>query len=249
MVIITAATVVLVLTSGIFATQILARQQGANEYDTMKKSLLTFDDAFRDIAFDRGGSRSVRFTTKYGYMKLIPNAETLNITVTEFADVNFMVETGAIKYSIPTSYVTYGEGHSSYILGSQNVAVKSANESMGRIFETQQSGFLTMDLNYGVRVTREGPSTSTTGGLVNYIDILVMRMNITKPMSLAGDFELVAKNLAITTIPHLSGITSASGMTCHVVVKMGANETTIEVPIGPGQIVFNLIIADIKVGN
>jgi hypothetical protein len=249
MVIITAATVVLVLVSGSYALQVLMRQQGANEYDTVKKSLLTFDDAFRDIAFDRGGSRSVRFTTQYGYMELIPEYEILTIGVAEFPGLKFdEIQTGAIKYHIPTSYVTYGDGYYSYVLGDENVSVTSATDSIGRLLESQAAD-LTLNLDYRVRVTKEGPSTSIGGESVNYVDILVVRMNITKSLNLFGDFDVTARNLAVTTQYVLVDDGPVASSTYHVNVMMGSKTTTIPIALDSGRLVFNLIIADIKVSN
>jgi hypothetical protein len=255
MVIITAATVVLVLVSANYALQVLTRQQGTNEYDTVKKSLLTFDDAFRDIAFDRGGSRSVRFTTNYGYMELVPDNETLTISIKEpgITGVQFSsIEMGAIKYHMPTSYVTYGYGYSSYVLGNDDVAVSSATDSLGRLYESQFSDSLTLGLDYRVRVTREGPSTIVGGGIVNYVDILLVRMNITKSLSLTGDFDLTAKNLDVTTRTISANNGGSAGISsCTVVVNMSGGART-EIPVtldSSGKLVFNLIIADVKVGN
>ena len=249
MVIITAATVVLVLVSGNYALQVLIRQQGANEYDTVKKSLLTFDDAFRDIAFDRGGSRSVRFTTQYGYMELVPEYENLSISVAEFPALNETfgeIQMGAIKYHIPTSYVNHGDGCYSYVLGNEDVSVTSATDSIGRLLESQAAN-LTLSLDYRVRVTKEGPSTSVGGESVNYVDILVVRMNVTKPLNLFGDFDVIARNLAVTTqyVP----VGDVDSSTYLVNVTMGGKTTTIPIALDSGQLVFNLIIADIKVSN
>jgi hypothetical protein len=249
MVIITAVTVVLVLVSSNYALQVLERQQGASEFDTVKKSLLTFDDAFRDIAFDRGGSRSVRFTTKYGYLQLLPNNESLVVTLKEYPEVNFpTIGMGVVKYKIATSYISYGNGYSAYVLGSGAVVVPSTTESFGRLQQTQQSGYMSLALDYRVRVTREGPSTSISGIMVNYVDILVVRMNITKTLNLIGDFDLISKNLAITT--YTSQAFTARSSTCTVNVALGGTSGEIPVNIDmPGQVIFNLIVADVKVST
>ncbi len=249
MVVITAATVVLVLVSGNYALQVLERQRGSNEFDTVQKSLLTFDDALRDIAFDRGGSRSVRFTTNYGYLELLPNSESLTVSAAEFPLLNFStVKMGVVKYNIPTSYVTFGNGYSRYVLGNSSVAVSSATDSFGRLLASQQSGFLSLTLDYRVRVTREGPSTSISGSLVNYVDILVVRMNMSRPLSLIADFDLVARNLDINTTSQ-GPFTVSSPSVANVNVTLGGVPGTIPVSLDQGQVIFNLIVADVKVSN
>jgi hypothetical protein len=245
MVIITAATVVLVLVSGSYAWQVLDRQKASAEFDTVTKSLVTFDDAVRDIAWDRGGSRSVRFTTNYGNIALLPNNKTLNIKVLEpeYSSFNYDILTGVVKYSIPTSYVTFGDGYESYILGSESAVVSSITESYAQLLAAQQLGSLNVTLNYRVRVTEEGPPT-----VANYIDILVIRMNCTNLQYLTGDFDLVARNVAITTI---SKQFNNGGSTATISVSLdGVQSEPVQVALDQSlPTVFNLIVADVKVSS
>ena len=109
MVIITAATVVLVLVSGTYALQVLERQQAASEFDTVQKSILAFDDAVRDIAWDRGASRSIRFTTNYGTMRILSNNKSINIKV-QGTPLNYNFTTAVVKYSMQDIYASFGSG-------------------------------------------------------------------------------------------------------------------------------------------
>jgi hypothetical protein len=248
MVVITAATVVLVLIAGNFALQVLEHQRGATEFDTVQKSLITFDDALRDIAFDRGGSRSVHFTCDYGSFRLLPNNEYLNVAATG-GGISYQspqIPMGVVRYTIPTNYVTFGNGYSNYALGDSSVVVSSATDSFGRMLISQQSNNVTQTLDYRPRVTREGPSTLINGEKVNYVDILLVRMNISKPLTVISNFDLVARNLNIQTIS--SPAYTVTGSQCTVSVKLGDQPAEpISLYLDAGKVVFNLIIADVEV--
>jgi hypothetical protein len=79
MVVITAATVMLVLIAGSFATQVLDRQQASTEFNAIQKSILALDDAVRDIAWKESASRSVRFTTSRGTFQTISTTRSVEI--------------------------------------------------------------------------------------------------------------------------------------------------------------------------
>jgi len=252
MVIITAATVVLVLVSSSFALQILDRQQASSEFDAVQTSMLTFDDAFRDIAFDRGGARSVRFTTSYGYFSLLSNEKNLDITVVA-GGYSYAIPTislGSVKYCIPTRYITYGDDYSANIIGNSSItAVTSTTDNLGCINVTQRSNFLTMELDYRVRVSQQGPAVLVNGVLVNYVDIFVLKANVARSVNVTGDFDVIARNLEINTYSYYSPEGTNTG-TCNVNVKLESSFTPVNIAFEtPGRVVFNLIIADIKVSN
>ncbi|MBE0520382.1 hypothetical protein IBX35_05005, partial [Candidatus Bathyarchaeota archaeon] len=155
MVIITAVTIVLVLVAGSYAYQTLERQQGASEFETVKKSILVFDDAVRDVAWDLGGSRSARFTINYGGLEIMPNnAEKglpLDVSVAEYPDARYSDYTGYIRYSISTNYITFGNGYESYILGDNRTVVSAGTENLGQALIKQESGQVIITLGYRVQ--------------------------------------------------------------------------------------------------
>lgn len=243
MVIITAATVVLVLVSGSYALQVLQRQQAASEFDTVQKSILAFDDAVRDIAWDRGGSRTVRFTTNYGNMRLMSSNKSFEISAEGFS---YSFATAVVKYYMPSWYFTLGNGYSSYILGNESTVVSSLTDSFGQVLVKQEPGFASIALNYRVRVSREGPSTLVGSTYINYVDILVIRLNCTNLSVGSGDFDLVARNVGLTTYsygPYSVGTGTIS------VASDGVPTKSIQLDLGAGQVMFNLIIADVRVST
>ncbi len=241
-VIITAATVVLVLVAGTYANQVLERQQAASEFDTVQNSILAFDDAVRDIAWDNGASRSIRFTTKYGDVRPISGNKTFEITTSEFSGFP-TITTSVVKYSILSNYLTIGTGYSSYILGDESPVVSSLTDSLGQALVKQEKGFATIGFNYRVRVYREGPSVVVDSKSINYVNIMVIRLNCNNSSVGYDDFELVAKNVGLSTTsygPFPVGEGTVS------VVSDGVQES-VQLDLDAEQVMFNLIIADVQV--
>ncbi len=238
MVIITAVTVMLVMVSSGFALQALERQQAAAEFDTLQKSILAFDDAVRDIAWDLGGSRSVRFTTNYGNMRLIASNRLFQIS----GPFSYSFNTSIIQYQMPFAYMSLGNGYSSYILGNSSSVVSSLTDSFAQVLVKQEENFASIALNYRVRVSKEGPSVVVSGQPLTYVDILVIRLNSTSVAIGSGNFDLTAKNVGLTTESFGPISVSAGG---RIIVNSGGTDSYVQ--LDAGKYMFNLIVADVQV--
>ncbi len=236
MVIITAATVVMVMIASGFALSALTHQQAAAEFDTVQDSILAYDDAVRDVAWDLGGSRSVRFTTQYGNMRLIASQKSFSIT----GPINYNFTTAVVKYQMPNGYLTLGNGYSEYVLGNSGTVVSSLTDSFAQVMVNQEKDFTSISLNYRVRVTTEGPSTNVQGMILNYVDILIIRLNCTSVAIGSGDFDLTAKNLGLTT-QSIGPVQVNQGIT---VTSDGKSNS---IALSSGTYMFNLIVADVQV--
>lgn len=245
-VIITAVTVVLVVTASQFAYQTLDRQQGASELDTIEKSIIAFDDALRDIAWSRQGARSAHFTVNYGRLEVAPSTLPLMINVIEYP-VSYSTSTGYLQYSISTDYVNYGNGYISYIFGDNRSVLPAGTASLGQALVKQEGGQVTVLLNYRVRAVLEGPATLVDSKLVNYVDILIISVYVPKRIQYSGDFDLVAKNLYVTT--DSSGPYSLIGDTCTVSVDLCGAVSSVLVSLEPNsdEVVFNFITAKVQI--
>jgi hypothetical protein len=242
MVIITAVTVVLVLAAGTYANQILERQRAVSEFETVQSSILAFDDAVRDIAWDRSASRSVRFTTDYGIVRLFSSNKTFEITTSGFSKT---ITTGVVKYLVLSNYVSLGNGYSSYILGDERPVVSSLTDSLGQALIKPERDFSSISLNYRIRVYREGPSIIVDSKSTDYVTIMVIRLNCTTS-SIDGDFELVAKNVGLSTTTH--GPYPAATTPTVSVESEGVTES-VQLDLEAEQVMFNLIIADVQLGT
>jgi len=260
--IITATTVVLVLVAFLYAYQILDRQRGMSEFEVVKKSFLAFNDALENVAWKPGGSRSTRFTAEYGYLRLYPNANNISISATvngqpkPLSDGTFPGSTGLIKYWLSTNYVSFDPTYQSYILGNSSSVISGNSDSYGRAVIKQETGWVTITLDYRVRVMRTAV-IQVNGTQTNYVDIWVIKLSIltdkTKPMSqqpqwsYIHDFDLTARTLSVRTAS--KNFINVSNQTTWVSVQIGTAPAQ-QVPITlvvPGQVVFNVVVADVQV--
>ena len=247
-VVITAVTVMLVLVAGNYATQTLEKQQGSTEFDTINRSFEAFDDALRDVAWDRGASRSTRFTTRYGHIEVIPDALPLEINITEYPsdpDLTLLGSMSIIKYEISNDYLTFGDNYQEYLVGDDKAVVNSSSETYGRVLIEQKTDVVTLLLNYRVRALREGPSVLVGSSLVNYVDILIINITAAQQQSYSGDFELVAKNMGISTIS--APQKNVVGDSCTVNVIIGETANSVTIPLDPGTVKYNFVIAEVLV--
>jgi hypothetical protein len=246
MVIITAVTVVLVLVTGNYAYQVLERQRGASEFETVKRSFLAFDDAVRDVAWDRGSSRSARFTVNYGRLELVPNVS-LVINVPEYS-VSYNLSTERVRYSTSTNYITFGNGYKSYILGDNKTVVSASTEGFGQALIEQTPDWVNILLNYRVRALSTSVVNVTGEGIVNYVDILIIKITATKWSTFIGDFDLIAKNIGITTNSSVIYDVNVNKQ-CTVSVSLGGSTSSVTIGLVPGKVVFNLVVADVLIST
>jgi hypothetical protein len=250
MVIITATTIVLVLVASSYAYQVLERQRGASEFETVKKSFATFDDAVRDVAWDREGIRSARFTVQHGFLELIPNdsAKGLNLTISiDGYPARYSTYIGYLRYNISTNYVTYGYPYKSYLWGDERTVASKSSESFGVALIEQKSSMVSLKLYYRVRVVRSSV-VQVNNKIVNYVDILIIKITAAKWSTYIGDFDLKAENIGITTLSR--GPYPLIQNSCDVSVMLGesSNSTSISLDY-PGDVVFNFVVAEVSVST
>lgn len=251
-VIMTATIIVLVLVTSTYTYQVLEQQRGAAEFEVAKKSILAFDDALENIAWKPQGARSARFTVNYGQLELIPNLP-LHVNVTDYVNASYSTQTGYVRYSTKTMYVNFGASYSSYLLGSDEI-ISNGTGSYGRALIEQNSGWVTLNLAYGVRAMKTYTINVTEGDqqvLVNYVDIWIINIEMAKWSTYIGDFDLIARCLDIKTIPyggpHGNGY-EVLGNKCNISVRLGDNalDTTI-IQLDGSKVVFNFVIATVRV--
>jgi len=246
MVIITAVTITLVLISTNYANQTLERQRAVSEFTTVKESIVAFDDAVRAVAFGTDAARSVRFSLAYGAMQLIPSNRSYTISADGCPGASYTTDSGIIQYSMPTSLMTLGNNYQNYFLGNSSLAVSSTAQTVGQAKTTQVTGSVNMLLSYRVRAMLEGPSILVGSQSVNYVDISLIRLNITRTVMQHTDFDLVARNAAIHTTT--SQIYSITGNTVTISVECDGVHEDVVIPLpSSGQVVFNFIVSDVKV--
>jgi len=259
MVIITAVTVSLIVVASSYAYQIIRQQRGAAEFDIAKKSLLAFDDALENVAFKHHAARSARFNIAYGRLELVDNATTLtvNVTVDGYENFSKSIPVDFVRYCTKTSYVSFGNGYKSYILGDESLISNGSTQGLGRAYIEERAGWVNITLYYGVQVFSSVDQAVEDSKLYNvtYVNIYVIRVNVneTGPFVFVGDFDLVARCTNVTSSflnPDDGGEVEVSeGAVCTVTVQMGSNVDSTSITISrKGKVVVNLVEADVEVG-
>lgn len=263
MVIITAVTVVMVIVASNYALQYLTRQQAVAEFGTTQDSILAFDDALRDIAWDPEGSRSILFRTQYGSMVLKDNYNSYTISASGLNDTfNYQFKTAAVRYQIPYGYGISGSG-SSYILGDDRTVVNKLTDSLSQVLLDYGSELASITLNYRVRVSEQG-QTMVNGATYNYIDIFVTRIKCNSTAIDATDFSLICKNVGLRT----ESVATYSGQSSTIFTITDTNNARISVMDNASafnadsidlvkdlnlksgdNVIFNLIVSDVRVST
>jgi len=247
-VIITAVTLALVIAASTYAYQDLERQRGAAEFEVAKESILAFNDALENVAWKPKSSRSVRFTVKYGTLQLMPDAMILNVSATVGSN-NYPLNstsTGLVRYFIDSRYVNLAEGYESYILGNESLIVTEGTESLGRALVEQESGWVMITLSYRTRAM--GASVIEVNGTdVNYVNVSVVKVVIESWAIHIHDFDLKARCLNVTTSALGPYTVTPSVNNCTIRVQSEGETDSTVIPLVPGKVVFNVIVANVEV--
>ena len=243
MVIITAATVILVLVAGTFATQVLDRQQAATEFNAIEKSILAFDDAIRDIAWKDGASRSVRFATSRGTFQTISTTRDVQIKFNGDL-VGSPIETSIIRYVMSDSYLTL-ESEQFYVLGNADPIVSSVSDSLGQVSLAHESGYASISLGYRFRVSNEG-QYQVEGIPTTYVNILIIKLSSADLSFVNGDFDMIARNTGVTTSSYPFTI-NAGEYPISVSINDVEQEPPLLIDLPDGRTIFNLIIGEVSV--
>jgi hypothetical protein len=252
--IMTAVTVALVLAAFVYAYQMLEQQRGVSEWEIARKSILAYNDALENVAWKPGATRSTRFTAQYGYLQLIPDANSITISATVNGEVQALSNatypgmTGMIKYWLSTEYVSFGPDYELYMLGNSSSLISSSSDSYGRSVINQQPGMVSMSLDYRVRAMRT--SVIDVGGVqTNYVDIWVIKLSMLVPSawSYVNEFDLQAKTLSVVTASHrFTGVTNQTSVISVQIGSTPANQVPVMLTV-PGTVVYNVVVADVQV--
>lgn len=249
-VIITAATIVLVLVASQYAYRIMEQNKGAAEFASAKKAMLKLNDSIWYVSDKPQASRSTQFEANYGVIALVPNA--LNLTVTVGVAGNFKsyptITSGLIKYCISTDYVNYGNGYKEYILGNETVIVSRATDDLGQIVIEQQSGRVSVVLSYRVYVAKTYETVSY-GQNVTYVDIRMIKIVIPKASSYAGTLDVIAKCMGCSAQDSYVFAVPSDGLTATVNAKVneGSWYSWVSPPLRKGIVVFNFIVSVVNI--
>ena len=253
-VIISAAIIVLVIVASSYAYQLLDQQRGAAEFDVAKESILAFDDALENIAWKPGAAQSARFTISYGQLELIPASHSQALPLAIDVEKNnvslipepYSVSTGFLRYSISNRYPNLWEGYRAYTLGDENLIVTSGTERLGRALVEKASGFANITLDYRIRAMKT--STITVDGVrVSYVDIWVIKLDLSDWSTYIHDFNLKARCLNVSTTTYGPYSVDATD-DVEVQVQYGSDSSWVGIEgIETGDVIINFILSEVKV--
>jgi hypothetical protein len=249
-VIITAVTVSLVIAVSMYAYQVLEQQRGAAEYDVTKKSILAFDDSVQDVAWKLNASRMVRFKIEFGTLKLLSNAQTLNLSATVGnSSENYplgSVSSALTRYSIGTTYVTLGEDYQSHILGNESLIVAGSTESLGRVLIEQGFGSVNVTLSYRARAIRTSV-IEVNGTMVNYVTTWLIKIVTESSATHIRNFDLRARCIDIET--NTFGPYNVTDTDyCTINVESEGETSSAQIGLDEGKVVFSVVVAEVRVG-
>lgn len=250
--IITASTITLVLVASIYAYQVLERQKGAAEFDVAKESILAYNDGLENVAWKPQAARSARFTVEYGFLELIPDFGPLSIPLSVNATVGgpsyvlYSNTSGAIRYNIKNQYVTFGSGYKSYLIGNESSLIAESTGSYGIARVEQKTGWVTITLFYRVRAMRTSV-VEVDGVNINYVDVWVIKPVISNWYSYIHDFDLKARCLQVQTTTPYDPIPVENGIITITAQVGDLPSSSASVQLTAGKVVFNVIVAEVKV--
>ncbi len=251
MVIVTAATIVLVLVASNYAYLALNRQQSDSELTAVQKSFIAFDDAVRDVAWNRGATRGARFTATYGFLGLVSNAS-FGVSVAELStavyppiDKPLLGQTGYLKYNLSTNYLTYSDGYKNQLLGDGSLIVSNSSEDLGNMLISQSGDWINIDLSYRVRVMQQPPINSN-GFIIQYVDVLITRLDVAHWQTYSGSFDVVAKNTNVATYS-VRWDNPSSQFTLNAHLGDSQESKVFVFDQRPDRVVFNFVVAAVEV--
>jgi len=246
-VIVTAATVVLVLVASQYAYRIMEQNRGAAEFASAKKAMLKLNDSIWYVSDKPQTSRATQFTANYGEIMLVSNA--LNATVTVSVAGNsksYSVTSGLVRYRISTDYVTYGESYREYVLGNDTLIVTRGTEDLGRIVVEQQSGCVDVVLSYRFYVAKTFETTGS-GGYYTYVSVRIIKIQIPSDSIHKGELDVITKCLGLTTVSYVFNVPSDGVAAVMNVSVNGNSDSWISPPLRKGVVVFNFIVSTVEV--
>jgi len=259
-ILISSTIIVLVLVASIYAYQIIEQQRGTAEFNVVTKSIIAFNDALESVAWKPGATLSSRFTIQYGELRLIPDkspyANNINVLATISSDgverTLYSNTSSLVSYYIRTMYVTFGGPYQSYILGNESSLLVGSTGNYGRAVINQITGWVYITLDYRVRVMLSS-TIKVNGIMTTYVDVWVIK--IVLPKEIAGyqyyayihDFDLKARCLKVQATPYGPyDAASNSKVTFEVTVGNG-NPSSSSIDLVTGKVVFNVIVAEVRV--
>jgi hypothetical protein len=130
-VILTGATIVLVLVAMSYANDFLGKRMAENEFSANRQFMLTTGLQIDDIAWTVGRTQTVLYTSQYGNMQFQPLALNYTFEVNDGAGwaTVFAVDTGMIMFNMPVNMYSLGNGYFSRVSTNDDAYVHNGSSA------------------------------------------------------------------------------------------------------------------------
>jgi len=209
-VIMTSATVVLLLVAIVFANNFLDARMAENEFDAMKQFMQTVELQVDDVAWTIGRTQTIRYATRFGRVGF----ESLALNYTVYVNDTIVLgcySTGILLFNMPINEYSMGNNYQERVIPSSDRSFLQVGTSapVCHVFITEKVPM--NDGNY-IRIVaapsiRTLNSTITSGGVVTnyfkfYLPILKAGDNPrhSQSVSLAGRSVLVDTSSPVTKV-------------------------------------------------
>ncbi|MGB9676070.1 MAG: hypothetical protein ACPL0C_02650 [Candidatus Bathyarchaeales archaeon] len=197
-VILTGVIVVLLLVTTVFANNFLEARLAENEFNAMEQFMQTVGLQIDDVAWTVGRTQTLRYASRYGYVKF--ESAALNYTIEVKVGSNWKplaaISTGMIIFNMPISKYSISNNHFKLIFPSENYSflLEGSSSPVARVFVIEK---LTIPGEDYIRITvvpiiRVLKSTVTMGSnTTNYVKIYL-------PVLKTGQSPRLSQSITIT---------------------------------------------------
>lgn len=178
----------LISTTYYFAVSRISAKGQTLKVSAAEQDMLSLEQLVKFVAWSPGTYQTHEFDDFGGKFRVIPNAKTLilNLTDGSFYDVFFNSSVGKAVYELPPSEVSSSD---IFLCGDRRVIVNQSSSSMTQLCIAQATEFYEVMLSYrplaGSTVAESG-----NGKPVNNLRVYVINLNSSQSMTQMGSFRL-----------------------------------------------------------
>lgn len=208
--VILAGTIVVVLIVALaFANNLLSSKTAESDFNSAKQFMQTIGLQVDDVAWTIGRTETVRYSSRYGQMELLPQALKYTIQYQNESEGPYYplasYEVGVLLFNIPISQYSVSDDYYEQIFPSSNAFIQTgASAPVVRVFavESLQSGsFVRVVVAPCIRLLN-----SPSGYSPFYVRLYLPLLTLGGPPGSAQSVTLTGSSVNATTINHVTSI-------------------------------------------
>ena len=207
-VILTSIIIVLMIVALAFANNLLASKIAESDFNSAKQFMHTIGLQVDDVAWTIGRTETVRYSSRYGQMQLLPQALKYTIQYQNESGGPYPLvsyEVGILLFNIPVSQYSLPDDYYEQIFPSSNAFIQTgASAPVARVFAVEwlQSGsFVRVVVAPCIRLLN-----SPDGYSPFYVRLYLPLLTLGSPPGSAQSVTLTGSSVNATTINHVTSI-------------------------------------------